>query len=133
MKIFIILLVIGILEVVLVGKLHTLLGMESLILFYLGSTLLGAFIAFIFYTNYKLAKNKANFSNKFQKRMADEKLSAADYSHLENALYCIFYWVGCLLIAVPGLLTDILGITLLIPDVRRFLWTKYGSQQLEKI
>lgn len=106
--------------------------MENLIFFFLSSTGFGALIAFSFYKDYKSQWNKTNFSNKFKKRMSEGKLSKVDYSNLYSAYYCIVYLVGCFLIALPGFLTDLLGVLLVIPHIRKLLTSKYGMRNLEQ-
>jgi UPF0716 family protein affecting phage T7 exclusion len=41
--------------------------------------------------------------------------------------YCAAYIVGCVLVAIPGLITDFIGFLLLLPPITNYVAGKYGE------
>jgi len=129
MKLVLILLVLGVLEVVTIGKVHEALDTKGLVILYVISTLVGMFIAWMFYSDYKLRKGNLSLSNRMGERLKDGKLLKKDIKELRLGTYCILYVLACVLIAIPGILSDLVGIAILFPFVRE----QISSRMYKKI
>ncbi len=128
----IIIIVVGVLEVITIGKLHEYLGTGDLVLLYLGTTAVCAIVALVFYPNFKQEKHDTNLSNKFSKRLNKKKLTVRDRKSMNSVMYCAAYIIGCVLIAIPGVITDILGLFLVVPFINRQLTSNFFSTSLEQ-
>jgi UPF0716 family protein affecting phage T7 exclusion len=117
MKILLLLLVIGCFEIYLVGSLHEIFGTRDLVVVYIATTAFGALIAWLNLSQFKRAKSQADFANKFRKRWQEGSLSKSDINKLTYAFYCMAYILGCILIGLPGVTTDILGFLLVLSPV----------------
>lgn len=124
----IVILGLGLAEVLLIGKLHEMLGTKDLVLLYLGTTGAAAAVGWIFYGNYKNEKQKPKPGNKFSKRLKSQSLTEADYRAMASVMYVVAYIVGCFLVAIPGILTDILGALLFVPSVNRLITSNFFAK-----
>ena len=131
MKYLIFILILGVTEVSLIGVLHSVLGTTYLITFYLATTLVGALLAWTAVGNFRSHKSNSKLSNKFEKRAREGRSSEQDILKMRSALYCTIYIIACVLIAIPGILTDILGLLLAIPQITEKLSTKYAGRGVE--
>jgi len=121
MKIVLLALALGILEVVTIGKVHEAIETKGLVLVYLGSTILGLVLAWIYYSDFKVKKGNLRLSKKMGNRIKEGTFSLKDQESLRRAAYLAYYIFACVLIGIPGILTDILGITLIFPAIRKWI------------
>ena len=68
-----------------------------------------------------MKKGNLRLSNKMGDRIRKGSLSKEDQENLRKASYCAYYIFACVLIGVPGILTDILGVILIFPVVRKWI------------
>lgn len=129
MKLLVAALVVGVLEIYLVGELHGFMETMDLLLLYIGLTCIGAMIAWLNYSRFKLEMAKAEFPNKFSKRVRDGVVSENDLAKLDHAGYVFVYVVGCVFIAIPGIVTDLLGVLFVLPPVTSF----FGRRLFENV
>jgi len=132
MKLVLILLILGILEVVTIGKVHEALDTKGLVILYVVSTLIGMFIAWVYYSDFKLKKGNLNLSNRMGERLKGGKLSEKDIKEIRLGSYCIMYVLACALIAIPGILSDLVGIALLFPFVRNQISSRMYKKNNER-
>lgn len=132
MRILFLIIIAGIIEILIISKLHEYLGLKNLILFYLSTTFLGLIIAWLFYSEYKSKKSISHLGRGFNKRVKNNKVSEEDERKFKLSIYCFAYVLGCILIAIPGLLTDALGILLLFPTISTYVANRYGNKTFSK-
>jgi UPF0716 family protein affecting phage T7 exclusion len=46
---------------------------------------------------------------------------------MSSLAYCTAYIIGCVMVAIPGLITDAIGIILLLPPVTNFVASKFSE------
>lgn len=81
---------------------------------------MGALVAWVF---------NSNLGNKFKMRVREGRVSEVDKTKMVSLAYCTVYIIGCVLVAIPGLITDFIGLLLLLSPIiilrasmkRRFL------------
>ena len=127
-KYLLVLVIIGVIEIVLVSKLHNFLGLEYLIYLYLATTACGFIFACIYLPYFKKQKAKIDFSNKFPERAAEGKLPSKDVGSMKHFIACASYVIGCVLIAIPGMTTDLLGVLMILPPVGGLLATRLAGE-----
>ena len=132
MRILFLIIIAGIIEILIISKLHEYLGLKNLILFYLSTTFFGVIIAWLFYSEYKNKKSISHLGSGFDKRIKNNKVSEEDQRKFNLGIYCFAYVLGCILIAIPGILTDVLGMLLLLPPMRTYLANRYGNKTFSK-
>ncbi len=127
MKYIIPIIILGFLEVVLVSKLHGAYGLTNVVIVYALTTFTGALIAWLFYSSFKTHKSNSGLGKNFQKRVREKRVSEKDKIKMVSLAYCAAYIIGCVMVAIPGLITDVLGILLLLPPVTNFVAGKFGE------
>ena len=88
-------------------------------------------VAWACYSSFRLEKAKSNLSNKFDKRLKEGNLTEKDQRNMVSVMYVTAYIFGCILIAIPGIVTDILGILLVIPPINRFFTASLFAKSIE--
>ncbi|MCP3852783.1 MAG: FxsA family protein [Gammaproteobacteria bacterium] len=132
MRYFLIVLVAGIVEVVTIGKIHEAIDTKGLVILYVCSTLVGVLLAWLFYSDFKSKNGKWNFGKKMGKRLTKNNLSEKDKNDIRIATYCFIYVFACILIGIPGILSDLLGITLILPFVRNWISLRMSDKKFEE-
>jgi UPF0716 family protein affecting phage T7 exclusion len=127
MKYLIPIIILGFLEVVLISKLHEAYGLSNVVIVYSVTTFSGALIAWLFYSSFKNHKSNSELGKKFQKRVRENRVSEVDKNKMVSLGYCTTYIIGCVMVAIPGLITDAIGFLLLLPPVTNFVASKYGE------
>ena len=132
MKWFLLAFVVGVAEVATIAKLHSLLGLTNLIGIYVVATLLG--VAFLSY-RYKQFKgdfkSAKNLDKKFRKKVRKnlQHLEPEDFEKLKPMMSVLVYIAAVILVLIPGLITDLAGIVLLMPNVSSWII----KQQAKKV
>ncbi len=127
MKYLIPIIILGISEVVLIGQLHSIFGLSKLVTIFIVTTLFGALVAWFNYGAFREHKQNSNLGKNFHKRIKEKRVSETDKNKMISLGYFAIYIIGCTLIAIPGLITDIIGFLLLLPPVTTFIAEKYGE------
>ena len=131
MKYIIIILIIGISEITLTGKLYDLLGLKNVLLIYLFTTIIGAFILYLYSTKAKTAlKETKNLDKKLKKKTKRSSYipTQEELKKLQPSIYIGTYIVAVILVVIPGILTDILGIIIVLPFISKW----YINREINK-
>ena len=131
MKYIILILIIGISEITLTGELHDLIGLKNLFIAYVSTTLIGLSILYIYSPKAKKALKASKKSAK--KIIKKTKKSGYIPTHeelkkLQPAIYIGTYIAAVILVIIPGILTDILGIVIVVPFISKW----YINRELNK-
>ncbi len=127
MKYIALIFILGIFEVIVISKLHGILGLNDVVVLYVVTTIFGALVASVFFSKFKAQKNNATFGKKFQKRIREDRVTKTDKMKMTSLVYVATYIFGCILVAIPGLITDFIGMLLLLPPISNFVANKYGE------
>lgn len=124
MSFVLILAILGISEITAISYLHDLIGLKYSIILYLSGNIIGGSI--LWFTKDMAIKNFHAFKNidkKWKKRLKGEpkNFSQNDAKNIRITYEAILYVFACVLVAIPGLVTDIVGIFLAIPSIRGFI------------
>jgi len=124
MKIFIIVLIVGVAEIFTISSLHQEAGLLNSIYIYLAKTLLGGALL---YSGWGEAVSKFREAAEIdrswiQRLQSDPKVfSKNDAKNLRLLYEPILFFVAVAFICIPGIVTDVLGIFLALGSVRRLL------------
>ncbi|MDH5327209.1 MAG: FxsA family protein [Gammaproteobacteria bacterium] len=123
MKWFVLLLLLGIVEVVLVAQLHEMMGMTNLVILYIATTLVGTIILLLrlpeFKRSWKGMRNNKSSLKKLNK--TGRNISQEEIQQIKPFLFITVYLPALILIAIPGIVTDAVGIVILVPVVSNWL------------
>lgn len=124
MKYIIIIILVGISEITLIGELHDLIGLKEMLLVYTSTTIIGAYILYLYSSK---AKRAMKASKKIGKRL-QKKTKKSGYipthdelEKIRPSIYIGIYIIAVALVVIPGILTDIIGMTIVIPFINKWL------------
>lgn len=110
--------VLGVAEIATIGQLHELLGTLNLVFLYVVTTAIGAFFLFLklpkFRASMKLMK-KAEKKLKHKIKEPGVKLSAKEIEQYGDMIFVGSYFMACVLIAIPGVVSDVAGMLIVMP------------------
>lgn len=118
---------IGIAEIISIGELHSVLGTLNLVLLYIVTTIIGAAFLLFQYPKYRPHINKldnAEVSEDIKEKIEASTLSPREAAKLRHFAFSAVFYMACLLVAVPGIITDIIGILLVIPYISNYIIKK---------
>lgn len=124
MKWIIYIFTLGLSEVLTITYLHNYLGMLYLIVLYVATTVIGATLLLLQYPRFRLAFHKMNkLEKKFRNKLKDPeyKATSEEIETLKPMLYVSIYVMSAILVAVPGIITDFVGLFMVIPAVSSHL------------
>lgn len=105
-------------EIATIGQLHELLGTLNLVIVYVLTTLIGAFFLFLKLPRFRESMNlMKKAEKKFKKKFKDPevKLSPKEIGQYGKTIFVGIYFMACILIAIPGVVSDIVGILMGLP------------------
>lgn len=117
-------LLVGAAEVVTIGRLHSVLGLGGLVGLYAATTLVGAVLLLLKYKQFRLQlKAVKSVDKKLKRRFAGgaRGLAPDEIKKLVPMVSVSIYIGAAVLIAIPGLITDFLGMLLIVPVVSNWL------------
>ena len=124
MKYIIIIILVGISEIILIGELHDLIGLKEMLLVYISTTIVGACILYLYSSK---AKRAMKLSKKIGKKL-QKKTKKSSYipthdelEKLQPSVYVGIYIIAIALVAIPGILTDLIGMIIVIPFINKWL------------
>ena len=132
MKYFISIIILGIIEITTTGYLHDLIGAAKLVGLYIITTIIGAFFLYIKLPEAKKALiSVKKIKKKLKKSMKKTgyKPTHVDLLKLKPSYYLSIYIPAVILIAIPGVITDILGIIMAFPFVSNWLIERSMNKQ----
>ncbi len=124
MKWFLLIIVLGVAEVVTIGELHSILGTKDLVILYVVTTAIGALFLFSRLSEFRVAlKAMKKIGKKFKKKARDPdyKPTSEEIIKLRPMMFVVLYAPALVLIAIPGIISDILGIFMLFPYISNWL------------
>ena len=123
MKWLIYLALIGVIEVSVIGKLHGILGFYKLIGVYITTTLIGAIFLVLQLQEFRKSwKYMKKLEKKSLKKFKDKnyKLTVEELEKAQPMLFFMIYSYAVVLIAIPGIVSDIIGIIIVIPFISNY-------------
>lgn len=123
MKWLVFLIILGVSEVAVIGQLHAILELYTLIVLYVITTALGAIFLGLQYPEFKRSmKASKSLGKKFKKQYTGPEcsLSPEQIEKMRPFLFVGCYGIAFTLIVIPGIISDILGIIMVIPIVISF-------------
>ena len=124
MKWVLILFVLGVVEVVTIGKLHSLFGTRDLVIIYIITTAIGAFLLYLKFSEFKTAMKATNGIQKKHKKKLNNphyKPTVEEIEKLRPMMFVGLYVPAVILVAVPGVISDLIGILIVMPGISAWL------------
>lgn len=118
---------VGITELWSTSLLHEILGTTKLIQLYVLTTVVGMLFLGFRLSEFKKAMESVE---KFRKNQKGKKMGMQHWSTeqfkpiLKPMAFCIIYVCSSILIAVPGIVTDVIGVLLILPITTNYLTRK---------
>lgn len=122
MKLIIYILLMGLGEFWTYSYLYDVLSFSNLVALYTATTALGAVMLFIRYPACRAAKNASKkLYNKWKEKQKDPEFipSADDIAEQKIMAFVYVYFPALALIVIPGIVTDVIGMLLLVPDISK--------------
>ncbi|WP_444927084.1 FxsA family protein [Microbulbifer sp. TRSA002] len=136
MKWFLFLIILGVSEVAVIGWLHSLLGLNTLIGLYVVTTAIGAVFLYVQYPEFKQSKKVSKSIGKKLSKQFEGKghnLSPEQLEKLRPFLFMVRYGVAFFLIIIPGVISDIVGIVMMLPVVVSFFINRSIDKAIAKV
>jgi UPF0716 family protein affecting phage T7 exclusion len=124
MKWIFLIIILGIVEITTIGELHSILGTKGLVILYIVTTVIGAFFLYLRLAEFKLAmKAMKGIQKKLKKRARDLNFepTVQEVEKLNPMMFIGLYVPAICLIAIPGIVSDLIGILMVAPIVSNWL------------
>ncbi len=124
--------ILGIAEVATIGELHSIFGTKNLIILYVTTTAIGVFFLYLKSSKIKTAmKAMKGIQKKLKKKMKspEYKPSINEIEKLRPMMFIGIYVPAIVLIAIPGIISDLIGILMVFPFLSNWL----VEQQVKKV
>lgn len=128
--------ILGIAEIATIGQLHTALGTSKLIVLYIVTTAIGAFFLYLKMPQFKAAvKASKRLDKKFKKQAQrqDYQPTAKDIEKVRPFMFIALYLPALILIAIPGIISDVVGILMVFPVLSDWLLQRSVDKYATKI
>lgn len=128
--------ILGIAEIATIGQLHTALGTSKLIVLYIVTTAIGAFFLYLKMPQFKAAvKAGKRLDKKFKKQAQrqDYQPTAKDIEKVRPFMFIALYLPALILIAIPGIISDVVGILMVCPVLSDWLLQRSVDKYATKI
>lgn len=128
--------ILGIAEIATIGQLHTALGTSKLIVLYIVTTAIGAFFLYLKMPQFKAAvKAGKRLDKKFKKQAQrqDYQPTAKDIEKVRPFMFIALYLPALILIAIPGIISDVVGILMVFPVLSDWLLQRSVDKYATKI
>lgn len=135
MKYIIIIILIGIFEILLMEELHDLLGLKVMLLTYISTTIFGAMILYLDSSKVKKALKATKRTGRKLKKKTKKSGHIAtqdELDKLKSTIYVSTYIAAVILIVLPGILTDILGVFIVLPYISKWYIKKEINKYIMK-
>lgn len=135
MKLIFYILTVIVIEVWVFSYFHEILGFSKLAALCLATTVLGVVMLFIRYPEFRTAKNAINkLDTKWQEKLKDPEYSPSAYDNetVKQMVFVYVYIPALVLIIIPGIITDTIGMLLLIPAISNRYVEKMSGYNLLK-
>lgn len=134
MKYIIVIIIIGISEILLFGELQDLIGLKNVLLSYVATTLIAAFILYLNSSKSKNALKYSKYSKNSGRKLRKKTRKPGfvptqeELKKLQSSLYVSLYIAAVILVVIPGVLTDALGIIIVVPFINNW----YINREINK-
>lgn len=135
MKWFVAVLLLGIVEVWTTVQLHSVLGTTKLIGLYVATTALGAAFLYIQFPAFRQAMQAMNTAEKTWKKKIQQpgyQPTADDVQRLKPMLFISVYVFAAVLIAIPGIVTDVFGSLLILPVISNWYIERAMTKAMQR-
>jgi UPF0716 family protein affecting phage T7 exclusion len=135
MKWLIISVILGVVEVWTLGQLHPVLGTAKLVGLYLATTALGAVFLYLQLPALRAALDVMKKLDKQWKKKLNNpefKPTAEDIQKLKPMVFVGVYFPALVLIAIPGIVSDVIGILLVLPVISNWYVSHKMNQAMRK-
>ena len=115
--------ILGVIEIAVIGRLHAALGLYKLVGLYVFTTLVGAALLLVQLKKFRAAMQTINKLEKgFLKKFRDPAFrpSPQQVEKLSPLLFVTLYVSAVILIAIPGIVSDVVGMLLALPLVSHY-------------
>lgn len=119
-----------------IGWLHSLLGLYTLIGLYIVTTAIGAMFLYVQYPEFKQSKRASKSIGKKLSKQFEGKghnLSPEQLEKLRPFLFLVRYGIAFFLIVIPGVISDIVGIVMVLPVVISFFINRSIDKAIAKV
>jgi UPF0716 family protein affecting phage T7 exclusion len=133
MKWILLIIVLGVAEVATIGQLHSLFGTRDLVLLYIVTTAVGALFLYLKASEFKVAmKATKGIQKKLKKRAQNPgyKPTLEDIEKLSPMMFVGLCVPALILIAIPGIISDIIGIFMVLPGLSSWLVRRQISKAI---
>jgi UPF0716 family protein affecting phage T7 exclusion len=133
MKWFLLILVLGVAEIATIGQLHSLIGTRDLVLLYSFTTAIGALFLYLKASEFKVAmKATKGIQKKLKKRARNPeyKPTLKEIEKLSQMMFVGLYVPALILIAIPGIISDIIGLLVVLPGLSSWLVRRQISKAI---
>lgn len=124
MKWILLIIVLGVVEMVTIGQFHSMFGTKNLIVFYIATTAIGAVFLYLKVPELKAAMKATKKIEKKLKQRAknpDYKPTAKEIEKFSPMIFLGLYIPALVLIAIPGIISDVIGILMVLPGLSSWL------------
>ncbi len=124
MKYIIIIILVGVSEIILTGELRDLIGLKEMLLVYISTTIVGACILYLYSSKAKRAKKLSKKRGRKLQKKTKKSSYIPTHDELEKlrpSIYIGIYIIAVVLVTIPGILTDLIGIIIVIPFINKWL------------
>ena len=129
--------ILGIAEVTAIGELHARLGLYQLIGLYVATTGVGAIFLFLQYPAFKKSMKAMEKAEKgFKKAMkvsTDGKYTNEQLEKMRPMFFISIYGPAFILVAIPGIVSDVIGTLMVIPFVSNMLLNRSMNNVIENV
>ncbi|MBU2885500.1 FxsA family protein [Gilvimarinus agarilyticus] len=135
MKSLFFLIILGVSEVVVIGQLHSIFGLYTLIGLYVISTAIGGILLYVRYPEFKRSmKASKNLGKKFKNKISEKEhaLSTDQLKKFPPLLFIARYGIAVGLIIAPGIVSDLVGIAIILPVVTSFFINRKIDKEIVK-
>ncbi|WHI50160.1 FxsA family protein [Microbulbifer sp. MLAF003] len=136
MEWLIFLVVLGVSEVVVIGQLHSILGLYTLIGLYVVTTAAGGLLLYLRYPEFRRSlKASRNLGKKFKNKVSgkEHSLSIEQLEKLSPMLFVARYGVALALIVAPGIVSDMVGVVMILPVVTSYFINRSIDKAIAKL
>lgn len=136
MKWILALIVLGVAEVATIGQVHSVLGTRNLVLLYIVTTAIGAVLLYLKSSEFTAAMKAMRGLEGGLREKAKEpeyKPTPEEVEELSPMLFIGLYVPALVLIAIPGLIGDLIGIFMVLPGVSSWLIKRQKYKAMSRV
>ncbi len=124
MKWILLIIILGVAEIATIGELHSIFGTRDLVVLYVITTAIGALFLYLKSPELRIAmKAMKRIDKKFKKKMRGPgyKPTTKEIEKLSPLIFMGIYMPALVLIAIPGIISDVVGTLMVFPYLSNWL------------